>query len=156
MQIIGASAVHLTPIGNEGGVDFYALIECDTGTHLFGSSASGFRVVGQAKKYEQRQSITNFNSFLKVLDNVRHLHSSVVRCMPEWFRRGNGPILGLYVAHRGYQSGVPPVAAAHGVVLADSIDLGEMCALSNSLDASAAPDRRAHIFRSYVDQQLNN
>jgi hypothetical protein len=154
MALIGAIEVHLTPDGNEGGVDFYALIDGDTGSHLFGKSSRGFRIVGQTKKYEQRESITHFNSFLKVLDNVRHLHGSVAKCMPDWFRRKSGPIVGLYIAHSGYQSGVFSAAAEHGVVLADSIDLAEMCALSTKLDPSALPNRRAELFLEQARQLL--
>ena len=74
--------------------------------------------------------------------------------MPNWFRGGKGPIIGLYVAHSGFQSGVSNAAAAHSILLADSVDLGEMIALSSHLSPAASPVDRSQLFSDMVGQEL--
>ena len=154
MRLIGAKDVHLTPAGNEGGVDFYALLEGETHSHLFGKGFHCFRIVGQAKQYSDRESITRFNSFITVLHNIRHLDDSVTKHMPDWFRRGKGPIIGLYIAHSGFQAGASSTAAKHGILLADSVDIGEMCALSNLLNPTGDPAGRSRHFYDMVRGEL--
>lgn len=154
MLLAGAKKVYLTPDGNEGGVDFFALLEGTTGTHLFGKSTQAIRVVGQTKKYEKRETITRFNCFPTVLNNVQHLVGRVAEVMPSWFRVERGPIVGIYVAHSGFQSGVVDVAARHGIVLADSVDIGEMCCMSNILDPMLEPLERTLLFRDMVNDYL--
>jgi len=133
IKLAGAAAFHLTPPTNEGGIDFFAVLECSTHTHLFGHNPRALRIVGQTKKYEDRDSITRFNSFLKALENVRHTHKTVLHHIPVWFRRGYGPIIGWYVAHKGLQSGAKEAARDHGVVVSDSVDIAQAVAESGKL-----------------------
>lgn len=154
LLLAGAKKVHLTPEGNEGGVDFFALIEGATGTHLFGKSTQAVRVVGQTKKYENRETITRFNCFPTILNNVQHLTGRVVEVMPSWFRVERGPIIGLYLAHSGFQSGVIDAAARHGIVLADAVDIAEMCCMSNALNTWLPPAERALLYREMVFEYI--
>lgn len=133
ISLAGANEFHLTPQGNEGGIDFFAILECETRTHLFGYTPRALRIVGQCKKYEYRDSVTRFNSFLKALENVRHIHKTVQHHIPNWFRRGYGPLIGWYIAHNGLQSGAMDAAKDHGVIISDSVDIAQSVTETNRL-----------------------
>jgi hypothetical protein len=152
LEFIGTTHVHLTPHGNEGGVDFYALLNCDVRTHIFGQAERGLRLVGQVKKYGHRETITNFNSFITTLSNVRHFHEKVKSQMPGWFIRGTGPIIGWYICHMGFQSGVIDTARQQGIILSDSLDLSQMTALSETLNPTLAPQDRSVLFAKKVSE----
>jgi hypothetical protein len=154
LRLIGARETHLTPGGNEGGVDFYALLECDTHTHLFGNVHRALRIVGQSKKYASRESVTHFNAFVKALENVRHRHSTVQDHIPAWFGRGTGPVFGLFVAHQGLQSGAVDIAREHGIVLANSVDLSEMAAGSQTLSPTDPPAKRAADYLQLIKDEV--
>jgi len=49
MQSLGATKVHLTPRGNEFGIDFLALVPAYSRSELFVSGGRGIRIVGQSK-----------------------------------------------------------------------------------------------------------
>jgi len=155
-NLLGAHEVHLTPPGNEGGIDFYALIRFPSESHIFGALNKSTRIVGQSKNYAGKESITGFRSFLTSLGNVRSVHGSVTNHMPNWFMRGTGPIIGWYVAKSGYQSGVTSFAREQGVVLSEAVDLAEVLATNLVPDSAIDIDDKLHTLADKVSNILPN
>jgi hypothetical protein len=143
LELGGASRFRLTPAGNEGGVDFFALVPVPAQCHLFEARRSPLRVVGQSKRYETPVSVGHVRDFITTLDNVRKGQRSVEPHVPAWFRAARGPVLGFMCGHRGFQSGAESIAQDHGIVTADSLDLAEAACLARRLPESANVAERA-------------
>lgn len=148
--LLGCTEYHLTPPGDEGGIDFFASLKVTTDNHVFGSNQRCLRIVGQTKKYSDKETITSFNSFITTLGNVRTLHRSVSHHVPAWFKRTSGPIIGWYIASSGYQQGVITTAQEQGVILSDALDLAEVAALKLHLVAGATPQDRANEVKTFT------
>ncbi|CAN5585456.1 hypothetical protein BH11BAC3_BH11BAC3_06780 [soil metagenome] len=124
MCLVGGKAWRTKNKG-DGNIDLYSIVDSKMSNHLFGH-ANKFKVVGQCKNYSHEESITNFESFFRALENVKFQTSRVVNDMPNEFMRTTGPILGWYVCKDGFQSGIIDEARKHGVILSDKYDLVEI------------------------------
>jgi hypothetical protein len=139
LESIGADKVSVTPHGGEGGVDFYASIGRVDSNLLIGSVTSPIRVVGQSKRYSEALQSGAFKEFLTTLEEVRHMSQPKTTAhIPTWFKAARGPIVGMVFAHNGFQSGADSRARSHGVIVADSLHLAEVIALSCRLSGSVA------------------
>lgn len=131
LELVGASQIFLTPRGSEGGVDFFALLPTPGPCHLFSGGHHPLRIIGQSKKYKGAIQAGEFKEFLTTIDEVKHGGQPKTEAVvPSWFRAVYGPIVGLMIAHNGFQSGAATRARRHGVVVADSLDLAEIVAVS--------------------------
>jgi hypothetical protein len=155
MNAAGASKISLTPPGNEGGVDFFALLPTPGKCHLFGGGANPVRVVGQSKKYSQAVQVDKLKEFLTTLQEVKHRgEPKTEKIVPPWFHGVRGPIVGCVIAHSGYQSGATSRARNHGVITADSLDVAEMLAMTKifpeETDAAAQTRMCLEQLRAYL------
>jgi Restriction endonuclease len=154
-QLVGASRIHLTPPGNEGGIDFFALVPLPAQCHLFGPRRGPLRIVGQSKRYEAPVSVGAVRDFITTVENVRKRQPPVESHVPPWFRAARGPLLGFICGHRGFQSGAESLAQDHGIITADSLDLAEAACLSRHLPESANVAERAGILVKMVQEVLS-
>jgi len=134
MALAGASEISLTPPGNEGGVDFFALLPSPGRCHLFSGGHYPLRIIGQSKKYAGAMEAGEFKEFLTTLEEVKHGgQPKTEKIVPPWFHAVYGPIVGLVFAHSGFQSGAETRGRRHGVITADSLDIAEIVALSRAI-----------------------
>ena len=154
-ELVGATNVLLTPVGNERGIDFLATLQIPGKCHVFGGIQRLFRVVGQAKKYESRVEYKEVQRLNSTIDEIKHRSPDVQKFMPSWFQAASGPIVGWLIAQRGVQSGSIAYAQHHGITVSDSIDLAEIAALSREVDCSQRPEQRAEILRIKIDAHLS-
>ena len=124
VEIIGGKAWRTRNKG-DGNVDLYGTICSRLNNHIFGINTH-LKVVGQCKNYSHKESITNFESFYRALDNVKFLSPRVFKEIPNDFNRDKGPIIGWYVCKDGFQSGIHTDAHNHGIILSDKYDLIEI------------------------------
>jgi hypothetical protein len=156
LNLAGASKFVLTPKGNEGGVDFFALLPSPARCHLFSGAHHPLRIIGQSKKYTSAVQAGKFKEFLKTIDEVKHGgEPKTEKVIPPWFHSVRGPIVGLMIAHYGFQSGATTRARRHGVILADSLDLAELIAMSRGINESLPGEARADECRSRVQALLS-
>ncbi|HSE19283.1 MAG TPA: restriction endonuclease [Pyrinomonadaceae bacterium] len=142
-QLCGASQVHLTPPGNECGIDFFATVTVNGNNHVFSGSRTPLRIVAQCKKYESRVDVEKIKSFNDTLGDLRKKEPKVTALTPAWFQLTRGPIVGWVIAHKGFKSGAKTRAHNHGILLSDTIDLAEIAALSRDLPESMTTNERA-------------
>lgn len=151
LRLAGATETVLTPPGNEGGVDFFALIPSPAQCHLFSGGSHPLRIIGQSKKYSSAVQVGRFKEFLKTIDEVKHGGEPKTEAViPPWFHAVRGPIIGLMIAHSGFQAGAETRARKHGVIVADSLDLAEMVALSRGIPEHLTGADRASECRSRI------
>jgi len=144
LSLIGASEITLTPPGNEGGVDFFALLPSHGRCHLFSGGHHPIRVVGQSKKYASAMGAGEFKEFLTTMEEVKHgSQAKTNKIVPAWFRAVYGPIVGLVIAHSGFQSGATTRSRQHGILTADSLDMAEIVALSKAIPEHLTGTERA-------------
>jgi hypothetical protein len=124
LECMGGKAFK-TKSKNDGGVDGYGLLSNPISNHIFGQSKF-MKIVGQFKNYDHPEVITNFESFIQTLNNVRHMSSRVTEAMPSFFSAAKGPIIGWYVCKSGFQKQVYDQAKWHGIILTDLIDIIEV------------------------------
>ena len=125
-QYAGADRVYLTPPGNEGGVDFFALIRSPGRTHIFSANSAPIRIIGQCKKYKQSINVDRLRQFRQTISDVCHQSELIEQHVPSWFRSASGPVVGWMIGHSGFQTGALTVAKNHGMVTSDSLDLAEL------------------------------
>lgn len=143
---LGSARYHLTPAGNEGGVDFFASLSLSTASHLFSAPGREIRVVGQCKKYATPAAVGRLEQFIQTMHNVRYRSDRV--CLPAWFAGGRGPIIGWVISHSGFQSGATYEAQKHGIIISDSLDVAEVVALSERFHSNKSPNDRANSLRA--------
>lgn len=134
MQRLGATRVHITPSGNEYGIDFLAIVPAYSRSSLFVSGGRGLRIVGQSKLYKtavQREKIQAFND---TMSSIRNNRSEMLCIIPAWFRSSDAPMLGCFIAHSGYQSGAQIMAEQNGHILLDSMSLSEILGRKKNSD----------------------
>lgn len=124
VDIIGGK-VWRTKNKGDGNVDLYGIVQGMVGNHLFGA-ANKLKIVGQCKNYDHSENVTNFDSHLQAMHNVRHLANRVLSNIPNEFIRESGPLCGWYICKGGFQSGVYEEARKHGVILSDKYDIVEI------------------------------
>lgn len=155
-ELIGATYVKLTPPGNEGGIDFFALVNLPSKSHIFRGDCRPIRIVGQSKMYRSRVGVDKVKELCETLNNVRNLNPAVFRHIPSWFLSSSGPIVGWLVTHSGLQSGAVTHAKNNGIIVSDSKDIAEIVALSRKLDVSLEPIGRAALIRNGIERYLKN
>jgi Restriction endonuclease len=153
--LFGAEQVALTPRGNEGGVDLYAVIPNRGQTNIFHGPHAYYRVVGQSKRYTDPVAVGKTREFIQVLDNVRHQSLVIQNRIPSWFRNLNGPIIGWMNAHAGFQSGSIDIAHSHGIIISDTLTLCESLLLVRSTPAAKTEGELRDYFASKILEQLN-
>ena len=146
IEIIGGKAWRTKNKG-DGNVDLYGTIFSNLNNHIFGLNHR-LKVVGQCKNYNHKESITNYESFYRALDNVKFLSQRVFKEMPNDFNREKGPIIGWYVCKDGFQSGIHIDAHNHGIILSDKYDLIEILVHLKLIGISS--------FKSRVKLNLSN
>ncbi len=125
----GATHFHITPKGNDGGIDFFALIETPLG-FMKCTGLNSIRVIGQAKKYKTAVSVREIREFNESIEDVRRLSPNVTPHVPGWFSSESSPIVGWLFGHSSFQSGSKSRARMNGTMLFDSRTLTEMLVLS--------------------------
>lgn len=153
-KVIGARFQVLTPPGNEGGIDFIAILPINISCHIFAAVGSELRIIGQCKKYQTPVAVDRVEQFLQTMNNVRYRSERVRKHLPAWFEEARGPIIGWMVAHMGYQSGAADEAKRHGVILSDTLDMAELFSLSPSFHTSDSPPARAQHVHDYSQALL--
>lgn len=154
-KLAGAAYVKLTPRGNEGGIDFFALISCPARCHVFSGTYRPLRIVGQAKKYSDKVKVDEIKEFTTTLEEVRNQNPSIEHLVPTWFRLASGPLVGWLVAHNGVQSGGLTKARNHGIIVSDSVDLAEIAALSRQISYFTSTPERVELVRSMVSEIIS-
>lgn len=129
-ECAGADRTHLTPPGNEGGIDFFALIKNPGRCHVFSEARSPIRVIGQCKKYASSVQVEKVRQFVQSIHSVCHQSLLVEKHVPAWFRSSTGPVVGWMIGHSGFQSGAETLARNHGIVISDTLDVAEVCVQS--------------------------
>jgi Restriction endonuclease len=154
VQLCGANQFHLTPPGNECGIDFFATITVNGNSHIFSGATSPIRIIGQSKKYESRVDEDRIKVFNETICDLQKRAPKITKLVPAWFQAARGPIVGWMVAHKGFKSGARTRAHSHGILLSDTIDLAEIAALSRELAETASPDDRAKELVEKVKQLI--
>jgi hypothetical protein len=149
-EVIGASHVHLTPNGKEGGIDFFALVISPSPCHLLVGTTAPLRIVGQSKKYATAIEDEKVKSFITTLSDVHRLSPTVEPHVPTWFRAAAGPVIGWVMAHHGLQSGAASRARNHGIIYSDSLDVAEILALSRRIPEDVSAAERSLIIRKRI------
>lgn len=152
--LIGATRVFLTPPGNEGGIDFFALVDSPARCHLFHGGYRPFRIVGQSKKYGERVSVDRVKELIETIEEVKNLNPRVERLVPTWFRLSQGPVVGWLIAHNGAQTGAWQKARDHGIVICDSIDLAEITVMSRRFYATSSSSEHIAFLQRGVAELL--
>ena len=153
-QLAGATHVQLTPEGNEGGIDFFALINSPAGCHVFGGECRPLRVIGQSKKYSEKAKVDKIKEMIETIEEVRKQSTSIEPLVPPWFRSSSGPVVGWFIAHNGVQSGGITKARNHGIIVSDSIDLAEVASLSKKIDCNLSGSERVVKLDSMVAEMV--
>ncbi|MCD2176794.1 restriction endonuclease [Rhizobium sp. C1] len=120
MRKLGASRVHITPPGNEFGIDFLAIVPAFSKSKLFISGGRGVRIVGQSKYYKSAVAREKIQSFNDCMTSIRNNREELTRIIPAWFRNCSAPLMGCFVAHSGYQQGARVNAEQNGHILLDT------------------------------------
>jgi hypothetical protein len=155
-QLIGAKEIHLTPSGNEAGVDFFALLRLRGRSHIFGTTGAEFRIVGQSKLYDRPAAVDKMKEFTATLDSIRHANPTVMKHTPNWFVRSSVPIVGWFIAHNGVQSGAATKAREQGIIVSDSLDLAEVAAGSRDIPEAGPASIRCSTFAGLVQAALRS
>ena len=150
----GAVNVHLTPPGNECGIDFFACISLFGNNHIFSGTRSPLRIVGQSKKYATPVEMDKVRAFNDTLTDVKKLEPRVSPIIPAWFKASRGPIIGWIVSHCGFQSGARARAHNHGILISDSHDLAEVAAMTRVVDEAHDPSQRVATVSQQIDALL--
>ena len=150
MQSLGATKVHLTPRGDEFGIDFLALVPAYSRSDLFVSGARGVRIVGQSKLYKSKVSRDSIQSFNSLMDSIRHNRHEIRSIIPAWFRNSPAPLIGLWAAHRGYQEGARIISEQNGYILLDTLMMAEIFGSSKSLQGVSTYAELDRIMWSHV------
>jgi hypothetical protein len=154
-HLFGAEKVALTPRGNEGGVDLYAIIPNRGQTNIFHGRHAYYRIVGQSKRYTDPVAVGKTREFIQVLEAVRYQSSLMQNKIPDWFRSFNGPIIGWMNAHAGFQSGSIDIAHDHGVIVSSTLTLTESLLLVRGTPAARSAEELRTYFASKILDQLN-
>jgi hypothetical protein len=134
MKKLGATKLHVTPRGNEFGIDFLAITPAFSRSNIFLSADRGVRIVGQAKYYSHPVPREKIQAFNDVMNSIRSNKQELTGVLPAWFRSSPAPLIGCFVAHNGYQSGARTSAEQNGYLLFDTRGAGEVISCVGKLD----------------------
>ena len=134
-QLCGANNnyIHLTPSGNERGIDFLSIIPAYGKFHLFPNHYKRIKLIGQSKKWDSSTPRERVSLMNDSIENIRRKNSDVLELIPDWFLTENGSYQGIIFSHSGYQSGALDLAREYGIITADSFDLTEIISLKYDL-----------------------
>ena len=157
MRLARAARIKLTEPGNDGGVDWFALVPCKHKCHLLPSPSRHLRIVGQSKKYNHSLNEERVRSFFHILNDLRTMSGSIKDHVPSWFWSSEGPIVGMMVAHSGFDSGAIAHCRREGVIAADSWDIAETLSLMlpSDLVNQGARNIEAFIFDRIAQEQTS-
>lgn len=154
-RFAGSDNWHLTPHGNEFGIDFVALIPSFTVSHIFPHSNKQLRLVGQSKKWTSRIKRDQVDLLANRLADIRRRNERVMRTLPAWFNAATGPVIGCMLTHIGAQSGAIDIANDHGIVIADRRDVAEIVVLSKKWDCYSGEKSLFKFIRDNLDNVLS-
>lgn len=124
-------------------------------SHLFRGSGHPLRIVGQCKKYDRAIEESKAKEFVETIQTVKYRgEAKIERLVPGWFHATRGPIVGVLIARSGFQAAADTKARNHGLVVADTLDLAEIAALSKELPESLGGSARADLCLGKVNQML--
>lgn len=153
-RMLGANKWHLTPKGNEGGVDFFLMIPRPKYDHIFGGGQAPLRIIGQSKQHLSPVNVGLVERFITTIANVRCVADRIKDVVPNWFYNVEGPVIGWIVAHSGLQIGAQDTCRYQGIIHSSSLDLAEVAAKSRFLPEFEAPRERALYLRNNVQDVL--
>jgi hypothetical protein len=122
---LGARRFKVTTGGNDGGVDFYALLPSWGNTSVIHSPHKYIRIVGQSKYYAGPVGVDAAKLLIKTVEDIRSYTVEMAPRIPTWFVECRGPVVGMIVAPNGFQSGAITKSNFNGIMLADNIDVAE-------------------------------
>lgn len=142
LEALGATRVNLTRRGTDGGIDAFGLIGHSRASHLLGSVQHPLRIVVQAKMYQSKLGPDAMKVFLQTLHELKEGGQPKTNAIvPGWFKEARGPIIGMVLSHRGFQSGADSRARSQGIVTADSMDVAEVIALRRNFYGKDGKDK---------------
>jgi hypothetical protein len=153
-NLAGAQRWHLTPPGNEFGIDFLALIPSYGVSHLFPGVHKQIRLVGQSKKWNSEVPREKVDDLGHKLDYIRARSHHVDKVLPPWFLSEQGLIVGCMIAHSDVQEGGYTIAHEHGIILANSQDITEIVTLSRQWSSEDGSNQLIKFFRDRINQVL--
>ena len=132
-ELLGADKISLTASGNEGGVDFFARIPFSKKSHFFFGIKGPIRIVGQCKKYVNKDHVGHMKEFVTTMNNVYNKSYRVGEILPDWFKIERGHIIGWHIANAGHQSGALDIAKNYGLLVSDTKQLIEIICTSKTI-----------------------
>lgn len=138
-ELLGADKISLTAPGNEGGVDFFARIPFPKKAHFLFGIKGPIRIVGQCKKYVNKDNVGHMKEFVTTMNNVYNKSYRVGEILPDWFKLEKGDIVGWHIANAGHQSGALDIAKNYGLLVSDTKQLIEIICTSKTIRKQKEP-----------------
>lgn len=138
-DLLGADKISLTAPGNEGGVDFFARISFPQKAHFLFGTKGPIRIVGQCKKYANRDNVGHMKEFVTTMNNVYNKSYRAGEILPDWFKLEKGDIIGWHIANSGHQVGALDVAKNYGILVSDTKQLIEIICNSKIIRKEKEP-----------------
>ena len=138
-DLLGADKISLTAPGNEGGVDFFARISFPQKAHFLFGTKGPIRIVGQCKKYANRDNVGHMKEFVTTMNNVYNKSYRAGEILPDWFKLEKGDIIGWHIANSGHQTGALDVAKNYGILVSDTKQLIEIICNSKIIRREKEP-----------------
>ncbi|MDE1712009.1 restriction endonuclease (plasmid) [Chromobacterium amazonense] len=157
LKNLGATHIRLNEGGNEGGVDFYAILKVHTRNHMFSNIGGSLRIIGQSKKYKTSVQDSTIKEFCQTINDIKQLTPSIKDKIPSWFLLSKSPIIGWIISHNGFQRGALDRAKNHGIMASDSLDLAEIIVMSKlkSYAETTNPSLKIEAIRNEKNNFLN-
>lgn len=138
-DLLGADKISLTAPGNEGGVDFFARISFPQKAHFLFGTKGPIRIVGQCKKYANRDNVGHMKEFVTTMNNVYNKSYRAGEILPDWFKLEKGDIIGWHIANSGHQTEALDVAKNYGILVSDTKQLIEIICNSKIIRREKEP-----------------
>lgn len=138
-DLLGADKISLTAPGNEGGVDFFARISFPQKAHFLFGTKGPIRIVGQCKKYANRDNVGHMKEFVTTMNNVYNKSYRAGKILPDWFKLEKGDIIGWHIANSRHQTGALDVAKNYGILVSDTKQLIEIICNSKIIRREKEP-----------------
>lgn len=159
-ELLGADKISLTAPGNEGGVDFFARVSFPPNAHFLFGMKGPIRIVGQCKKYTNKDNVGHMKEFITTMNNVYNRSFRIGEILPDWFKLEKGNIIGWHIANSGHQTGALDVAKNYGILVSDTKQLIEVVCNSKVIRRQKEPvkflknlmkeDKYIHIENKYI------
>lgn len=151
---LSANNTLLTPRGNEGGIDFIATIKFSETSHFLFGVNGPIRIIGQCKKYNTAVQVDKVKEFNSTIGDVHRLYPKVKNVLPLWFLQSKGPIIGWIISHSGFQQGAKNRAKDFGLILSDTLEIGEVFSSSKKFFQNMPYDMRHKQIKKGVQDIL--